>query len=160
MAWETVADRLSLYSIHAALYRLLRGRLVGRHILLLGTTGRRSGRQRCTPLFYVRDGSDYVIVASNGGEERYPGWWHNIRANPRVVVQVGADVVECTAHEVRDEEVDALWPRLISVFAGYARYRERTKRPLTLFRLHPGDVGESGVHDVRPASSARNVSTA
>lgn len=137
MAWEALADRLSIFAIHAGLYRLLRGRLVGRNLLLLTTTGRRSGRRRCTPLFYVRDGSDFVIVASNGGEDHYPGWWHNIRADPRVVVQVGAAVVECRAEELPDSEADALWPRLISVYAGYARYRQRTKRPLTLFRLRP-----------------------
>ena len=80
LRWESLADRVNIFALHTSLYRLLGGRLVGRNILILTTMGRKSGHRRSTPLFYVRDGSDHVIVASNGGEDPYPGWWHNIRA--------------------------------------------------------------------------------
>ena len=69
-----VMDRLDVPATHAHLYRLLRGRLVGRNVLLLTTTGRRSGRRRTTPLFYARDGAAYVVISSNGGDDVHPGW--------------------------------------------------------------------------------------
>ena len=73
--WESLAERLSIFALHAAAYRLLGGRLVGKNILLLTTTGRRTGKRRTTPLFYARDAGDFIVIASNGGEDAYPGWW-------------------------------------------------------------------------------------
>jgi len=144
-SWEALADRLQLFALHGALYRLLGGRVVGRNILLLGTVGRRSGTERRTPLYFARAGEDYLIVASNGGDERYPGWWYNIRSNPRVKVQDGRRVRECSAHEVGRDEAEVLWPRLFAVYGGYRRYREQTRRPLTMFRLHPLGTGGAGM---------------
>src|SRR5262249_9754862 len=89
LPWAALADAFNVFAIHAAVYRLLGGRLVGRNMLILTTVGRKSGRVRSTPLFFVRDGADYVVVASNGGEDRHPGWWHNIRSDPNVTIQVG-----------------------------------------------------------------------
>jgi len=137
LSWEALAGRVNLFAVHAALYRLLGGRLVGKDVLILTTMGRKSGQPRSTPLFYVRDGGDYVIVASNGGDESYPGWWHNIRSNPHVSIQVGPRRLPCRAEKVRTEDAEELWPKLMAVYGGYARYREQTKRPLTMFRLRP-----------------------
>ena len=137
LRWESLADRVNIFALHTSLYRLLGGRLVGRNILILTTTGRKSGRRRSTPLFHVRDGSDYVIVASNGGEDPYPGWWHNIRANDRVEIQVGRQVIPCSAEPVREDGAAELWEKLCAVYGGYREYKERTKRELTIFRLKP-----------------------
>jgi F420H(2)-dependent quinone reductase len=73
--------------LHATLYRLTNGRIGGRFIagspiLLLTTTGRRTGKQRTRPLAYVRDGDRFVLCASNGGSPRHPGWYHNLRGRP------------------------------------------------------------------------------
>ncbi len=127
-----------VFAAHVKLYRMLGGRLVGRNMLILTTVGRRTGRRRSTPVFFVSDAGDYVVIASNGGEDRYPGWWHNIRANPNVEVEIGRKRVACTARRVEDTaDADRLFSRLSGVYGGYQEYRRRTKRELTLFRLTP-----------------------
>ncbi len=80
--WESLRLASLGFAAHVPLYRLLKGRFVGRNILILTTIGRRTGRRRSTPLYYVSDEDGYVVIASNGGEDRYPGWWYNIQANP------------------------------------------------------------------------------
>ena len=133
--WTSLADRLHVFALHAALYRLLGGRLVGRHTLLLTTTGRRSGRPRTTPLLYVYDGADLTIIASNGGDDRYPGWWHNVRTDPRVHVQLGRDVFACDATPVSAADAARLWPAFVGIHRGYDDYRRRTTRELTMLHL-------------------------
>jgi deazaflavin-dependent oxidoreductase (nitroreductase family) len=137
LRWTSHAERLRVFALHAAAYRLLGGRLVGRHTLLLTTSGRRSGRARTTPLLYLRDGDDYIIVASNGGDDRYPGWWHNLRAEPNVRIQVGRAIVACRGERVSVEDARCLWPGFVAIHAGYERYRAATTRELTMFRLRP-----------------------
>lgn len=136
-AWESWKITPVLFAAHKALYRLLGGRLVGRHVLILTTVGRRSGRERSTPLFYTRDGEDYVVVASNGGESRPPHWWHNLRANPDADIQVGREVIACRVERVGTEDVPRLWAKLVAIHGAYDTYRQRTTRELTLFRLKP-----------------------
>ena len=137
IAWESWKITPLLFAAHKGLYRLLGGRLVGRHVLILTTVGRRSGRERSTPLFYTRDGNDYVVIASNGGEEHPPHWSHNLRANPRADIQVGRDVIACRAERVGAADVPRLWAKLLAIHGGYESYRQRTTRELTLFRLKP-----------------------
>lgn len=82
-------------ALHVALYRLLGGRLVGKMgrapILLLTVTGRRSGQRRTSPLLYQRDGQDYIVIASAGGQAKHPAWWLNLRANPGATIEVGRE---------------------------------------------------------------------
>jgi len=137
LRWESLADAFNVFAIHTAVYRLLGGRLVGRNMLILTTVGRKSGRGRSTPLFFVRDGADYVIVASNGGEDRHPGWWHNIRSDPNVTIQVGRTVIRCRAEVATAADRPRLWSQLDAVYGGYRRYRTATTRELTIFRLRP-----------------------
>ncbi len=140
--WESLRLASLGFAAHVVLYRLLKGRFVGRNILILTTTGRRTMRKRSTPLFYVSDGDDYVIIASNGGEDRYPGWWHNIRVNPDVDIEVGAVRLHCRAHRIGDQaETERLFERLSAVYGGYPKYRQRTSRELTLFRLRQRAAG-------------------
>ena len=133
--WESWRIMPAIFAAHVALYRLFGGRLAGKNILILTTTGRKSGRKRSTPLFFARDGESYAIIASNGGEDRYPGWWYNVKANPEVEIEVGRELVRCQAEAASDADTPALFAKLSAVFAGYRRYRERTKRDLTVFRL-------------------------
>lgn len=135
--WESWGSTRAVFAAHVGLYRLLRGRLVGHNILILTTVGRRSGRKRSTPLFFVHDGDDYVVIASNGGEDRYPGWWHNIRSNPDIDIEVGARTIACRAEKANDDDIPRLWEKLTAVYGGYATYRERTQRELTILRLRP-----------------------
>jgi deazaflavin-dependent oxidoreductase (nitroreductase family) len=137
VAWESWKVTPVLFAAHKALYRLLGGRLVGKNVLILTTRGRRSGRARSTPLFFARDGDDYVVVASNGGEARQPNWWHNLRADPNVSIQVGRHTMACRAERARSDDVPRLWAKLLLIHGGYETYRRRTARELTLFRLRP-----------------------
>ena len=140
--WESLRLASLGFAAHVPLYRLLKGRLVGRNVLILTTTGRRTMRKRSTPLFYVSDGDDYVIIASNGGEDRYPGWWHNIRVNPDVDIEVGAVRLHWRAHRISEQaETERLFERLSAVYGGYPKYRQRTSRELTLFRLRKRAAG-------------------
>jgi deazaflavin-dependent oxidoreductase (nitroreductase family) len=133
-----------VFTAHVALYRLLGGRFVGANTLILTTAGRRSGRKRSTPLFFARDGGDYVIIASNGGDERYPGWWFNVHADPEVEIQVGRRRMRCRAVAASEAETPALFAKLSAVYGGYRRYRDRTKRTLTIFRLRSGPRPREG----------------
>ncbi len=133
--WEAFADRFGIFAMHRALYRALGGRFVGRNLLILSTMGRRTGQRRSTLLYYVQDGEDYVVIASNGGDDRYPGWWHNIRANPDVEIEVGRSRISCEAEPVREADRRPLFVKLARVFPGYTKYEQRTSRELTVFRL-------------------------
>ena len=135
--WESWRVTSYVFAAHAPLYRLLGGWLVGKNTLILTTTGRKTGRKRSTPLLYVRDAEDYIIVASNGGEDRYPGWWHNIRHNPEVEIRVGRDIIACRAAQVSEEARPRLWAKLTAIYQGYRKYQERTQRELTVLRLKP-----------------------
>jgi deazaflavin-dependent oxidoreductase (nitroreductase family) len=130
-------DLVDFPTLHAGWYRALGGRLAGRNTLLLTSIGRRTGLPRTTPLLFVREGADYVIIASNGGDEPYPGWWHNLRANPEVEIQVGRRRIACRASEADETERAGLAAKLDAIYGGYETYRRKTRRELTIFRLRP-----------------------
>lgn len=126
---------------HALLYRLSRGRLggriVGMPVLLLTTTGRRTGRRRTTPLSYLRDGDDYVLTASNGGNHWFPAWWMNLKVRPSAVVQVGPQKLRVSAREAAPEEAYRLWPKFVEGYKGYGDYANRTSRKIPVVILTP-----------------------
>ena len=105
--------QLPYLRLHQALYRLSGGR-IGKHVggrpaLLLTTKGRRSGLARTVALIYARRGSDLVVVASNGGSDRHPGWYHNVVADPVVSVQIGRRQLQATARIAEGGEREELW---------------------------------------------------
>src|SRR5215472_10658029 len=116
------------------LYRLSTGRVMGRMggapILLLTTTGRKSGRNRTVPLLYLKDDGNFVIVASLGGAPKHPAWFLNLEANPRVELQEGRERLACTARRASAEEKARLWPRLVAIYPQYADYQKRTTRDI------------------------------
>ena len=124
---------------HRLVYRATRGRLLNRvagmPVLLLATTGRRSGKRRTTPLTYFERGDDLVVVASNGGENAPPAWWLNLRAEPRATVTIGRDDHSVLAREATAEEHAELWPRITATHPGYAAYARRTTRPIPIVVL-------------------------
>jgi deazaflavin-dependent oxidoreductase (nitroreductase family) len=124
--------------LHQLVYRQTRG-IVGRHVgghraLLLTTRGRRSGRDRTVALIYAWSGSDLVVVASNGGSDRHPGWYWNITADPRVSVQTGRRRFPAAARIASGEERALLWP--------LANRKNRGLAPL----VHPGSKGRYDVY--------------
>jgi deazaflavin-dependent oxidoreductase (nitroreductase family) len=128
-----------LTQVNTTAYRLTGGRVGGSFdrapVLLLHHVGRRSGQERVAPLLYLPDGDDLVIVASYGGAPRSPAWFHNLRAHPDTVVQVGREQRPVTAREATAAERARLWPALIDLYPAYGDYQARTEREIPLVVL-------------------------
>ena len=125
--------------LHKVVYERSGGRLganlCGRTMLLLTTTGRKSGKARSLPLAYLADGDDLIVVASNGGEPTHPAWWLNLRENPQAKVQVGRERFAVTASRAGAEERARLWPRLKAYNPPYAHYERKTEREIPVVIL-------------------------
>jgi deazaflavin-dependent oxidoreductase (nitroreductase family) len=124
---------------HLALYRATGGRIGGKlgalRVLLLTTTGRKSGRARTAPLVYFEDGERLVIIASNGGAPRDPLWWENLKRTPQATVQIGAESRRVRARLASPEERALLWPRIKGENPAYAGYEKRTRREIPVVVL-------------------------
>lgn len=105
---------------------------------MLTTTGRKSGEKRTAPVFFIRDGKKMVVVASNAGDDRDPAWYLNLRAKPDAEVEVApGGGTNVRARDATDEERTRLWPELVRLNPGYARYEQRTTRPLPIVIIEP-----------------------
>jgi len=128
-------------AIHRWIYRVSGGRIGGRlgrrDMLLLETVGRKTGQQRTTPLLYVPDGSRFVVVASNAGDDRDPAWWLNLKQRPETTIQVGTQSHRVRARRASEEETQQLWPLLEASYGPYAQYRTRTARSIPVILLEP-----------------------
>jgi deazaflavin-dependent oxidoreductase (nitroreductase family) len=107
----------------------------GTTVLLLSTTGRRSGDERTTPLIYTRHGDDFVVVASRGGSDDNPAWYLNLVEDPEVEVQVLADKFAGRARTATGEERSELWRLLVEHWPPYADYQAKTKREIPVIVL-------------------------
>jgi len=96
--------------------------------LLLTTTGRKSKQPRTTPVLYLGDGENYVIVASKAGMPHHPQWYLNLEANPEAEVEIGAEKFPVRARKATPEEKEKYWPRLVAMHPDFALYKERTDR--------------------------------
>ena len=134
------------WKLHPHVYRWTRGRVLGRlvgmDVLLLTTTGAKTGRERTTALTYFvpqaasdRGREAYAVVGSVLGEPRHPGWVHNLRANPEATLQVGALRFRARAREAEGEERAVLWKQLIALNDDYAEYEHRTDRVIPIVVL-------------------------
>jgi deazaflavin-dependent oxidoreductase (nitroreductase family) len=144
MARASTQRRVFLKTIgatHNAVYRASGGRIGGKiqgmPVLLLTTTGRKSGKSRTTPLLFIRDGDSVVVVASNGGSDSFPSWWLNLRSNPAAEIEIGRERTRVTARKASPEERARLWPEFTSRYAGYAKYATRTERVIPVVILDP-----------------------
>lgn len=137
LAWA-VGNRMM--TGHTLLYRLSGG-LVGHRIpgappmLLLDHVGAKSGRKRTSPLGYIRDGDDLVVVASKGGHPRHPAWFHNLKANPDTNLQVGSERRPVRARVANATERKRLWSKVVKAYGGYDGYQKRTEREIPLVIL-------------------------
>jgi deazaflavin-dependent oxidoreductase (nitroreductase family) len=127
---------------HTAVYRATGGRIGHRvpgapPMLLLDHVGAKSGAKRTSPLVYVRDGDNVVLVASKGGYPKNPGWFYNLKANPDTEVQVGSQHRLVHARIANPEERKRLWPMALKAYGGYADYQKRTEREIPLVILEP-----------------------
>ena len=126
---------------HEFWYRLtggaIGGSFGGNPMLLLTTTGRKSGRPRTTPLQYLADGEDIVLVASNGGNTWHPAWWLNLERNPEAEVQVRNERRRVKAEKAEGEDRERLWRLLIEMYSGYEGYQRTAEREIPVVVLRP-----------------------
>jgi deazaflavin-dependent oxidoreductase (nitroreductase family) len=111
------------------------GTMRGAPVLLLTSTGRRSGRPWTNPLIYQPDGDRFVIIASNGGAPRHPAWWLNLRSTPEATIEVGKESIPVKATRVSGAERDRLWALMLKAYSGYANYQRKTTRKIPVILL-------------------------
>jgi deazaflavin-dependent oxidoreductase (nitroreductase family) len=131
-----------LMGAHTAIYKWSGGRIGHRFpglppMLLLDHVGAKSGQARTSPLLYVLDGRNVVLVASKGGYPRNPAWFHNLMANPETEVRIGTERRRVRARLARPEERPRLWRKAVEAYASYDEYQERTEREIPLVVLEP-----------------------
>ena len=134
----------TLHHIDRAVYRLTRGRatfaswVAGLPIVMLTTTGAKSGRRNTLPLVALPEGDCLVVIASNYGQYRNPAWYHNLRANPRATICFEGVTREVTARELEDEERERHYARGIETYPGWTQYRKRAShRQIPVMELTP-----------------------
>ena len=130
--------------VHTWLYRASGGRIghrvpgLGPSMLLLDHVGAKSGARRASPLLYIPDGDNVVVVASKGGFPKHPAWFHNLEANPDTTAQIGRERRPVHARVATPEERERLWPIVVEAYSTYADYQVRSKgREIPLVILEP-----------------------
>ena len=130
-----------LSRLHRVLYRATGGvigrRLADNDMLLLTTTGRRTGRSHTVPLLYLRDGPRLVVIASYGGRDHHPDWYLNLTADPMVWVRTESESSTARASTAGPEERSNWWPRIVESHSPYASYQARTDREIPVVFLDP-----------------------
>ncbi|MDT5349720.1 MAG: hypothetical protein QOH91_3007 [Mycobacterium sp.] len=113
------------------------GQFEGANLLLLTTTGARSGQRRVSPLAYFRIDGKLIIIGSFAGADVNPAWVHNLRANPDAHIEVRTDSFDVTARELPSQERDELFEKVAAAAPGFAEYQAKTSRVIPLFELEP-----------------------
>ncbi len=128
-------------AINAFLIRLTGGRLGGRlgdqTVLLLNTTGRKSGKAYNTPISYYRDGNNYLVVASNWGKESHPAWYFNLKHQPRAIIQIGAAKISVEAHDAEGDDYERLWKLVTGLNSQFVQYQKGLVRRIPIVILTP-----------------------
>lgn len=113
------------------------GQFAGADLLLLTTTGAKSGQPRLTPLAYLRIDGKLIIIGSFAGADVNPAWVHNLRANPAAHVEIGTESFDVVARELPPAERDAAFPKITAAAPGFGDYQAKTTRVIPLFELQP-----------------------
>ena len=127
--------------LQIVVFRLSKGKAMGAMrgmpVLLLTTVGRKSGKQRTTPLMYIRDGDSYVVTASNNGNDRHPAWLYNLQVTPQVQIEVPGQRLEVQAEVATQAEQERRWPQLEAEAPFFDKYRQKTTRAIPMVLLNP-----------------------
>lgn len=125
--------------LHALFYKLTKGKvggnMAGGNIIVLGTTGRRSGKRRERPLVAADHDDGWVVIASFSGHDEHPAWFHNLMADPSGTVQLGGDVHQVQARTVSGDERAKLWERMTAIYPDYDEYQGVTEREIPVLVL-------------------------
>ena len=131
--------------MHTSLYKMSGGKLTrnmrGSEVVLLTTKGRKSGKQRTTPLFGLADGENWTVIASQGGHHEHPNWYLNLRDNPEVALQVGSETMRMRAETAEGTERARLWKNMAAMYDGYDEYQKLTTRVIPVVVLKPAESG-------------------
>ncbi|MFW2386839.1 MAG: nitroreductase/quinone reductase family protein [Polyangiales bacterium] len=131
--------------LHTGLYKLLGGRMVdqvglGRKVLLLTTTGRKSGLRRTAPVVYMPHGDELIVYPSNGGKESPPAWWLNLQSEPSAAVQIGSETHPVRARQASAAEYETIWPAAARYNPHWRQYERSVQRRIPLVVLERVDV--------------------
>lgn len=133
--WERFTD------LHTVAYKASHGRLGGRAygvpVVLIESVGRKTGKRRTHPLLCLPDGERLVIIASKGGTDRHPAWYHNLMARPETVAWWKGEKRRVRAREASGEERDRLWRMMAEAYPDYENYQRRTERQIPVVVLEP-----------------------
>jgi deazaflavin-dependent oxidoreductase (nitroreductase family) len=125
--------------LHASIWRLTRGRFIdaagAAPFLLLTTKGHKTGRLRTTPVLYLEEGGDLIVVASFGGNDIHPAWYLNLKECPEAEVMIRGERRRVTARAITSAEKKLIWPRLVKSYPQFDVYQQRTRREIPLMRL-------------------------
>lgn len=136
--------RRVMHLVDRPLLRLTRGRLSfasSYPVLLLTTTGAKSGKSRTLPLLYVERDDGIAIIASRFGSTRHPGWYHNLRANPQATVEIKGERRTYTARQAEGDEREEIWSQAANMYDGYETYAARAGRKIPVMILTPAEQG-------------------
>ena len=129
------------FDLHKAAFRATDGRIGGRirgaPVVLVNHVGRRSGKRRTTPLLYLPDGENVVVIASRGGARRHPAWWLNLREMSETEIHLPGGRRQVEVREATPAERERLWPRVVEMYPDYGKYQARTEREIPLGILSP-----------------------
>jgi deazaflavin-dependent oxidoreductase (nitroreductase family) len=125
-----------------ALYKVSKGRIAGSFlegapVALVTTIGRKSGQPRVVPLLFLREGNRVVLVASQAGSDKHPLWYLNLKANPKVTVQIKDEVLNLTARDATEQERAEYWPKLTAFYKGFDDYQSWTDRIIPVVICDP-----------------------
>ncbi len=111
------------------------GPFKGRSLLLLTTTGARSGQSRTIPMMYIPDGDRLLVIASNAGASKHPDWYHNLVAHPEVTVEVGSETYDAIAIVTEGEERQRLWNRIVESYPFFTDHQAKVTRQIPVIAL-------------------------
>lgn len=125
--------------LQTRLYRRFKGQgFAGKNTILITTIGRRTGETHTTPVYSVKDGDSYIVIASYGGSQTHPAWYLNLLANPHVIVEDHDNTTPTIANTVTEEdERQRLWNKMVAIYPPYNDYQKRTARQIPVVLLHP-----------------------
>lgn len=133
--WERFTD------LHTGAYKVSHGRLGGKAygvpVVLVESVGRKSGKRRTHPLLCGEDGDNLVLIASKGGTDRHPAWFHNLKANPETVAWYMGEKRRVRAREAAGAERERLWAMMAKAYPPYEAYQRRTERRIPVVVLEP-----------------------
>ena len=119
----------------------LGGTFQGAPVALLTTTGRKTGEPRVSPLLYLREGDRVILGASRSGSDKHPLWYLNLKANPKVSVQIKDEILALTARDANEAERKQYWPKMVAMYPSYDDYQSWTDRTIPIVICDPAPSG-------------------